>query len=50
MYNPRVNYTKKIRKKEIPSSTVILIKIIALSTINYEPGLLGCCYVHLGFD
>ena len=50
MYNPKINYTKKIRKKEIPSSTVVLIKIMTINTLNYEPGLLGFCYIHLGFD
>ena len=35
MYNPMVNYTKKIRKTNIPSSTVLLIKIMTINTLEY---------------
>ena len=50
MYNPKVNYTKKIRKTNIPSSTVLFIKIMTIDTSEYEPGLLGFCYLHLCYD
>lgn len=50
MYNPLVNFTKKIRNLSLPSSTVAIIKVMGVSTLSYEPGLLGFSYFHLGFD
>lgn len=50
MYNPEVNYLKKIKNKEILSSTVVLIRLIGISTLSYEPGLVGFAYFHLCFD
>jgi len=50
MYNPKINFTKKIRNQEMLASTVVQIKILALSTLTYEPGLLGFSYFHLFFN
>lgn len=50
MYNPTVNYVKKIKSKELPSSTVVLIRLMGISTLTYEPGLVGFAYLHLCFD
>ena len=35
MYNPKINYTKKVRKTNIPSSTVLFIKIMTINSLEY---------------
>lgn len=50
MYNPKVKYHKKINKVEVPGSTVLIIRIIGLSTLDYSPGILGFAYFHIGYD
>jgi hypothetical protein len=50
MYNPRVSYHKRVSNREIPGSTVLLVRVIGLSTLDYKPGVLGFAYFHLGFD
>lgn len=50
MYNPDVNYAKRVKTKEIPSSTVVLIRLMGISTLSYEPGLVGFSYLHLCYD
>jgi hypothetical protein len=50
MYNPAVNYLRKVREKELPGSAVVLVRLMALDTLDFQPGLLGFAYFHLGFD
>lgn len=50
MYNPVVNYTRKVRNTIMPASTVVQIRIMSFSTLNYEPGLIGFSYFHLFYN
>ena len=50
MYNPKIKFVKKIRNEELPSSTVLVISIIGLNILTYEPGLLGFSFLHLFYN
>jgi hypothetical protein len=49
MYNPNVNFIKKIND-EVPPSAVLLIRITALNVLSYDPSLLGFAYFHLFYN
>jgi hypothetical protein len=50
MYNPNINYVRKVTNVELPPSTVLFVRITALNVHNYEPGLLGFSYLHLFYN
>ena len=51
LYNPLVNYTRKIRNEaKIPPSTVIFIRMIALSALDYQVYSLGFSLIYLFLD
>lgn len=51
LYNPLVNFTKKIRNESrIPPSTIIFIRIVAISAIDYQVYSLGFSLIYLFLD
>lgn len=47
MNNPSINFLLTVSNEDVPPSTILLVRVIALNVFNYEPGLLGFAYLHL---
>lgn len=51
LYNPLVNYTRKVRNQSrLPPSTIIFIRMVALSALDYQVYSLGFSLLYLFFD